>query len=133
MVDDIDELFGEQAHVEGVQDRPHAGDGHVELEVALVVPGERADAVAGLDPEPPEDAREAVDARGDLGEARALGPVGGERQDLGSGMAVAHAPAHVVEVQGKVVLHQSCEHLRHLLIPLLAPGAWQRTTTAPSW
>ena len=121
VVDDVDDLLGEQAHVERVQDRADARHRHVELEVALVVPRERADAIAGLDPEAPEDAREAVHARGDLREARPHRPLPRHRQHLGGGVAVAHPPAHVVETQGKVVLHQSCEHLGHLLPLLAAP------------
>ena len=72
MVDDVGELLVEQADVERVQHRPDARDREVELEVALVVPGERPDPVALLDAEPAERAREPVDPLGDLGEGGRL-------------------------------------------------------------
>ena len=62
MVDDVGELLLEQADVERVQHRADAGHGEVQLEMALVVPGERRHAVALLDAEPRERAGEAVDA-----------------------------------------------------------------------
>ena len=52
VVDDIGQLLGRQPDVQRVQDRSHAGDGEVGLEVALVVPAEGADAVTRLDAEP---------------------------------------------------------------------------------
>ena len=69
VVDDVGQLLLEQADVERVQHRAGAGHREVQLEVALVVPGERADAVARLHAEPAERAREAVDAIGQLGVA----------------------------------------------------------------
>jgi hypothetical protein len=51
VVDDVGELLGEQADVEGVQDSPRARRGEVELEVAGGVPGERGHAPVGGDPE----------------------------------------------------------------------------------
>ena len=49
VVGDVDDLVGVQARVERVQHRARAGDRVVELHVAVAVPGERGDAVAGLD------------------------------------------------------------------------------------
>ena len=60
VVDDVGDLLGEQADVQRVQHRADAGHGEIQLEVALVVPGERADAVARLDAQ-----RRAARARGD--------------------------------------------------------------------
>ena len=51
MIDDVGDLVGEQARVDGVTDRAHAGDAVVQLEVAMVVPRERGDALAGPDAE----------------------------------------------------------------------------------
>ena len=51
VVDDVGQLVGREANVERVQHRAHGGDGEIGLEVALVVPAERADAVALLDAE----------------------------------------------------------------------------------
>ena len=41
----VDELLREQARVNGVHHRTHSGDAVVKLEVAIGVPGERADAL----------------------------------------------------------------------------------------
>ena len=46
VVDDVRDLLGEKPRVDRVDDRTHAGDGVVQLEVAVAVPGEGADAVA---------------------------------------------------------------------------------------
>ena len=62
MVHDVLELLGEQPDVERVQHRADAGHREVGLEVLLDVPRERADAVAGLDPEPLQRGRELLDA-----------------------------------------------------------------------
>ena len=48
MVGDVGDLLGEQPRVDGVADGADAGDGIVELEVAIAVPRERADAIARL-------------------------------------------------------------------------------------
>ena len=52
VVDDVGQLLGREPDVEGVQHRAHGGNGEVRLEVALVVPAERADAVPRLDAQP---------------------------------------------------------------------------------
>ena len=49
MIDDVDELFARQADVDRVQDRPDRRHGEVQLEVPMMVPGKRGDAIAGLD------------------------------------------------------------------------------------
>ena len=64
VVDHEGELFGEEAQVEGVEDRAHAGDRVVEFEVAIIVPGERTDTVARLDPEIGQHVRQPLDPRG---------------------------------------------------------------------
>ena len=46
MVDDVDELFRKQARIDGVHHRSHAGDPVEGLEMAVAVPGQRADAIA---------------------------------------------------------------------------------------
>ncbi len=82
VVDHVREVVGVKADVERVQDRAGAGDREVALEVALAVPGERADPLALLDAETTERVREAVDPRRDL---RVGGPrraVRGQRHDL---------------------------------------------------
>ena len=62
VVDDVGELLLEQADVERVQDRADTGDREIQLEMALVVPRERPHAIALLDAEPRQCAREPVDA-----------------------------------------------------------------------
>ncbi len=52
VIDDVGDLVREQAGVDRVADRPDARDAVVELEVPVVVPGERRDPVAEADPEP---------------------------------------------------------------------------------
>ena len=49
VIDDVDDLLGEQARVDGVADRTHAGDAVIQLEMPVAVPGQGADAVARLD------------------------------------------------------------------------------------
>ena len=63
VVRDERDLFGEEADVQGVEHRAHAGDGEVELEMAVVVPREGGDAVAGPH-------AEAVERRGEPRRAR---------------------------------------------------------------
>ena len=110
VVDDVDDLLGEQADVQRVQDGAVGGHRHVELEVALGVPGERRHPVAALHPEALEHAPEAVDALGHLRVGGAYGPVGLERHHLLVRIAAAQAPAHGADGQLEVVLHQALEH-----------------------
>ena len=51
VIDDVDDLLDEQARVDGVAHRAHAGDAVVQLEMAVAVPGQRRDAVARFDAE----------------------------------------------------------------------------------
>ena len=51
VVDDVDDLLGEEPRVVRVADRAHAGDAVVELEVTVAIPGQRTDPVADLDAE----------------------------------------------------------------------------------
>ena len=62
VVGDVGDLLGEQARVDGVADRADAGDGVVELEMAVAVPGQRRHPVAGLDAEPDQRVGEPADA-----------------------------------------------------------------------
>ena len=66
VVEDVGDVGGGEAWVHGVDDAAHAGDGVVQLEVALAVPGEGGDAVAGLDAEGLEGAGEAAGAALDV-------------------------------------------------------------------
>ena len=51
VVDHVRQLFGEQANVERVKHCAHRWNREVALEVLLVVPAERADALVGVDTE----------------------------------------------------------------------------------
>ena len=52
MLEDVRDLRLEQPRVDGVDHRPHAGDGEVELVVAVAVPGQRADPVTRTNAQP---------------------------------------------------------------------------------
>ena len=47
MIDDVDDLVARQADVDRVEDRPDRRNGKIELKMAVMVPGERRDAIAG--------------------------------------------------------------------------------------
>ena len=119
VVGDIGELLLEQADVEGVEHRAHAGDAHVRLQVALRVPGERGDPIPVLDAESPQRAAQAVDAVAHLGVAGARGPVVGERHHLAVAVHPAHAPQDVLERERVVVLNETLEHSR--MLPRFGP------------
>ena len=67
MVDDIDDLLVEQARVDRVAHRADAGDAVIQLEMAEIVPRQRADPVAGSDPEPQQRLRQTPRAALGLG------------------------------------------------------------------
>ena len=110
VVDDVDDLLGEQADVQRVQHGAVGGHREVELEVALRVPGEGRDALAALHAEALEHAPEAIDALGHLRVGGADRPVALERDHLLAGIAAAQPPAHGADRQLEVVLHQALEH-----------------------
>ena len=82
VIDDLRQLRRWQPQVEGVEDRAHGRDGEVRLQVLLVVPGERAHAIAGDDPEPAQRAGETVHTLRHLGIAGVPGLLALERDDL---------------------------------------------------
>jgi hypothetical protein len=49
VVGDVGDLLRKQARIDGVADGGDAGDGVIDLEVAMAIPGQGADAVLGLD------------------------------------------------------------------------------------
>ncbi len=63
VIDDVDDLLGEEPRIDGVADRAHAGDGEIDLEMAEAVPGERADAIRLFDAEPDQRVGEPPGAR----------------------------------------------------------------------
>ena len=60
MIDDVDDLVGEEPDVEGVQDAARARHREPELEVALGVPREGANPPVGADAPPTEGERLAM-------------------------------------------------------------------------
>ncbi len=74
MADDVDDVGGRKAGVDGVADRADAGDGVVELEVAVAVHGQRADAVAEFDAHLPQQAGKPAAAALDIRVGRAHDP-----------------------------------------------------------
>jgi flavin-binding protein dodecin len=110
VVDDVDDLLGEQADVQRVQDGAVGRHREVELEVALRVPREGRHPVAALHAEALEHAAEAVDALGHLRVGGAHGPVVLERHHLLVRIAAAQPPAHRPDGELEVVLHQALEH-----------------------
>ena len=49
VVDDVGQLIGRQAEVQGMHDGAVAGNGEVQLQMAVAVPAQRADAITRLD------------------------------------------------------------------------------------
>jgi hypothetical protein len=68
VVGDVGQLLGEQPQVQRVEDGAHRRDGHVGLQVLLVVPGEGADPVALADPQAGQGSSQPVGPLGHLGE-----------------------------------------------------------------
>ena len=113
VVDDVGQLVGVQARVERVHHRAAQRHGEVELQVAVLVPAERRDAVAGLDAERCEGVRELARAAREVGVAVAVDAAVGEAADelvvreLGRGALEEHG-----EREGMVVAHQAVQHRR---------------------
>ena len=100
------EVFWEEAQVEGVEHRAHAGDRVVELQVPVVVPAEGGDAVAVLDPQSLERAGQAVDP----GHHLAIGGAVNTRLLLGDDLLAREQPLDAPESvlnRQLVVLHQT--------------------------
>ncbi len=113
VVDDVRELVEEEPRVDRVDDRFHPRHGVVELEVAVPVPGERADALAGHDAEAAEGAREP--ARPGVGVAVRVAVNGSfdrARHDFGVAVAAVRV-ADERRDQQRAVHHQT-EHGRGL-------------------
>ena len=119
VVDDVDDLLWEQADIDSVQDRAHAGHGEVGFEVGLAVPGEGTDAVGVADAKAAQGSGQAVDALGDEGEWSALDAMGVGGDDLAVGV---DGPPVVEEVskRERELLHRT----EHVALP--APGRQRR-------
>ncbi len=111
VIDDVGDLVGEQAHVDGVQNGAHARHGEVGLEVLGRVPRERRDAVAGPHAELLEPAAETVGAIDEIGVGDLRAPTVAHPDDLGARVDRSHALEDQLQRQRMVVLHQSLEHV----------------------
>jgi hypothetical protein len=109
---DVGELVGVKPEVEGVEHRPHGRDGEVRLEVLLVVPAQRRDAVPGPDAEPRERRGQTAATIDDVavGGARER-PVGAPRDDLARREEGAGALEEVGEREGDA--HHEALHGGH--------------------
>jgi hypothetical protein len=105
-------MLGKQPEVQGMQHATHAGDRVVELQVAVVVPGERGDTVARLDTKSLQRSCKPVDARHHLAIRGAVGALIALRHYLFLLVQSLDPPQHVLQAE-LVVLHQAF-HGRHL-------------------
>src|SRR5207253_1235451 len=100
VVDDVGDLVGVEAEVEGMEDPAGERDAEVGLEVGAVVPGERGDAVAGPDAEAGEGLREAARAAREVAVCAALdGFIGGAPDD---------GAAEILGVSRRTVYYRLC-------------------------
>jgi hypothetical protein len=116
VVGDIGDLLGKQARVDGVADGADAGDGEVELEVAVAVPGERRHPVARLDAEANQGIGQAADALARLGIAVAVqAAFHGLRHHLDIGIDFGGVVDHAGDQQ-RPVHHHAAQHGRISLV-----------------
>ncbi len=93
--DDVGQLVGGEAGVQGVQDPATARDGQVRLEVPGAVPGQGGDPLAAADAQPVERPHQLLAPRPDVGVGRAVDPaVGGPRHHLGVGGVAGDVAQH---------------------------------------
>ena len=126
VVDDVGQLLGREPDVQRVQHRPHAGDGEVGLQVALVVPAEGADPVALLDAEAGQGRRQLLGPGGHLGEGGRAVPA---RLDGDDGAVAVHLlpVAQDVADQERGVLHGAFHAPSMTSAPLACPEALDTT------
>ncbi len=111
VIDDVGELLGVEAEVEGVEDAADERDGEIGLEVRAVVPGERGDAVAGDDAEVGEGAGEPPGAVAEVAHGVAVNRLVREaRDDLAT--PVDRLPSAEDGRQGERVVHHEAVHAR---------------------
>ena len=109
MIDDVSELVGKQARIDGVDHRARAGHRVIELEVAIAVPRERADAIARLHAQARQCAGEA--ARADVGGAIGVTvdrAFDGARHDLGVAVVAIRVADQRRDHQR--LIHHQAEH-----------------------
>ena len=104
---DVAEIVRVEAQVERVQDETGAGDAEVRLQVRVVVPGERGDAVAALEPELLQPDRELARTAGEVGVGVAMERAVGEARDDLLLREVRLGPAQDRRKRQLVVHHQA--------------------------
>ena len=110
-------MLWKQAKVECVQDRAHAGDRVIKLEMAIVVEAESGHPIAGLDPQPLQGSGEPVDTGYQVRVGHPVHALVALGDDLAASVEAFHSPHHVLHSQ-LVVLHQAfhCGHLHQLAV-----------------
>ena len=120
VVGDVGDLLGEEARVDGVADGADAGDGIVELEVAVAVPGQGRHPVARLDAEADEGVGELADPLPRLGIAVAMqAALDRLRYDLHVGIDVGGIVDHAGDQQ-RPIHHEPAQHGRPSLVCFVA-------------
>ena len=109
VVGDVGDLFREQARIDGVADGGHARYGVVDLEMAVGIPRQGADAVAGADAERQQHARQLPRAATGIGVGVAMGAA--DRQ-AGDDFSVAVILARMLQEAGnhQLPVHHQALH-----------------------
>ena len=137
VVGDVGEIVRVQPEVERVQHEARARDPEVGLEVRVVVPRERGDAVASLEtelvqrdrelPRPPAEVGVRVAVERPVGEAARRSPAAGSRSPRGGGWSAASAgsPSSGRSSHAPLLVEKGCRDLRAQLgagsLPRLDP------------
>ena len=106
MGDDVLQLLGEEAHVQGVQHRSHARHGQVGFHVLLVIEAERRHPVPVADPEGCKSGGEALGVFGHLCEARPSVARALEGHDLAVAVHLFAVPQDLAHEE-RCVLHRA--------------------------
>ncbi|KAF1857266.1 hypothetical protein Lal_00014497 [Lupinus albus] len=110
VVDDVGDLFREQARVDGMADHARAADAVIAFQMAVAVPGQRADSVARPHPQRRQRVRQLLGADPGVGVGVAVDrPLGGARHDLGVGMVERCVTQDRRHQQG-AIHHHSAQH-----------------------
>ena len=127
VVDDVADLLGKQPRVDGVRDRAHAGHGVIQFQMAVRVPGQRRDALAGLHAQTGQGIGQALGAMVHLAPAGAIHlGVGNVRDDFHLAM-VRGRMLYQLRDQQILLLHQTQHrHQRCSFLSLPAPARWRR-------
>src|SRR5262245_42749532 len=129
MIDDVGELIGKQPDVQRVQNCSHTRNRQVRFEVLLVVPAERAYAIAGGNSQPFESACEPAGSFRYVAKRRALAAVLGQRHHLARGIDRTAVFEDRVDVE-RAILHRALDH-RWILRHGISDSVMELVT--PSW